>query len=180
MGDAPWELERTRSRSDFLIFAQAEWTRTYRDNASARAALFTRVTNSRFRPVIVTTAHARSIFSSPFSVGMKLLFTPWTAVVAGNNLCTPGICKTTQKVQHQTFVRITGGGWVGLHQSYHCSDFQKCPIIADHPLDLHVYKRMKIKILSVSARACVWVCVHARTCAPVRTCTNLFVSVCVH
>ena len=23
---------------------------------------------------------------------------------------------------------------MGLHQSYHCSDFQKCPIIVDHPL----------------------------------------------
>ena len=43
VGDALWQLERTPSRSDFLKFAQAEWTRTYRDNASARAALFTRV-----------------------------------------------------------------------------------------------------------------------------------------
>ena len=23
---------------------------------------------------------------------------------------------------------------MGLHQSYHCSDFQKCPIIVDRPL----------------------------------------------
>ena len=43
VGDALWQLERTPSRSDFLKFAPAEWTRTYRDNASARAALFTRV-----------------------------------------------------------------------------------------------------------------------------------------
>ena len=43
VGDALSQLERTPSRSDFLKFAQAEWTRTYRDNASARAALFTRV-----------------------------------------------------------------------------------------------------------------------------------------
>ena len=43
VGDALWQLESTLSRSDFLKFAQAEWTRTYRDNASARAALFTRV-----------------------------------------------------------------------------------------------------------------------------------------
>ena len=43
VGDALWQLERTPSRSDFLKFAQAEWTRTYQDNASARAALFIRV-----------------------------------------------------------------------------------------------------------------------------------------
>ena len=41
VGDALWQLERTPSRSDFLKFAQAKWTRTYLDNASARAALFT-------------------------------------------------------------------------------------------------------------------------------------------
>ena len=84
VGDALRQLERTPSRSDFLIFAQVEWsqrTRTYRDNASARAALFTRVTASShgrlsFRPVLVTTAHAQSSLPSPFSVGMKLLFSP--------------------------------------------------------------------------------------------------------
>ena len=43
VGDALWQLERTPSRSDFLKFAQADWTRTYRDNASARAALFTHI-----------------------------------------------------------------------------------------------------------------------------------------
>ena len=63
VGDALWQLERTPSRSDFLKFAQAEWTRTYRDNASARAALFTRVQSrkAKFRPVIVTTAHAHAV-----------------------------------------------------------------------------------------------------------------------
>ena len=84
VGDALWQLERTPSKSDFLKFAQVEWsqwTRTYRDNASPRAALFTRVTASShgrlsFRPVLVTTAHAQSSLPSPFSVGMKLLFTP--------------------------------------------------------------------------------------------------------
>ena len=41
VGEALWQLERTRSRSDFLKFAQAEWTLTSRDIASARAPLFT-------------------------------------------------------------------------------------------------------------------------------------------
>ena len=69
---------------------------------------------------------------SPFSVGMKLLFTPWTVLIVGNNLFTPGISKTmkTSSIRHLFGL---GGGWVGLHQSYHCSDFQKCPIIVDHP-----------------------------------------------
>ena len=52
----------------------------------------------RFRPVIVTTAHAQSSLSSPFSVGIKLLFTPWTVLVVGNTVCTLGICKTTRDV----------------------------------------------------------------------------------
>ena len=77
VGDALRQLERTPSRSDFLKFAQAEWTRTYRDNASARAALFTRVQSEQpcspasshgrlsFRPVIVTTAHAHAV--KPFA-----------------------------------------------------------------------------------------------------------------
>ena len=41
--EALWHVEKSRSTSEFLKFAQAEWTKTYRDDASARAALFTRV-----------------------------------------------------------------------------------------------------------------------------------------
>ena len=55
----------------------------------------------------------------------------------GNNLSTPGICKTmkTSSIRHLFGLGGGGGGGgVGLHQSYHCSDFQKCPIIVDHLL----------------------------------------------
>ena len=57
-------------------------------------------------------------------------------MVVGNNLCTPGICKTTKmsSIRHLFGLGGGGGGGMDLHQSYHCSDFQKCPIIGDHPL----------------------------------------------
>ena len=53
----------------------------------------------------------QSSLSSPFSVGMKLLFTPWTVLIVGNNLFTPGICKTmkTSSIRHLFGL----GGWVG-------------------------------------------------------------------
>ena len=102
VGDALWQSERTRSRSYFLKFAQAEWTRIYRDIASSEQPCSPGPASShgrlRFRPVIVTTVNAQSSLSAPFSVGMKLLFAPWTVLVLGDNLCTPGIilCKTTK------------------------------------------------------------------------------------
>ena len=86
----------------------------------------------RFRPVRVTTAHVQSILSSPLSVGkggvvcrqklffggtqhplvgMKLQFTPWTVLVVGNNLCQPGISKTTKTSSIRHFFGL--GGWVG-------------------------------------------------------------------
>ena len=42
---------------------------------------------------------------------MKLLFTPWTVLIVGNNLYTPGICKTmkTSSIRHLFGL----GGWVG-------------------------------------------------------------------
>ena len=53
----------------------------------------------------------QSSLSSPFSVGMKLLFTPWTVLIVGNNLFIPGICKTikTSSIRH-LFGLV---GWVG-------------------------------------------------------------------
>ena len=53
----------------------------------------------------------QSSLSSPFSVGMKLLFTPWTVLIVGNNLFTPSICKTmkTSSIRHLFGL----GGWVG-------------------------------------------------------------------
>ena len=66
-----------------------------------------------YRPVIGTTANAQSSLSSPFSVGMKLLFTPWTVLVMGNNRCTPGICKTTKVSSIRHLFGLGGGGGGG-------------------------------------------------------------------
>ena len=53
----------------------------------------------------------QSSLSPPFSVGMKLLFTSWTVLIVGNNLFTPGICKTMKMSSIRHLFGL--GEWVG-------------------------------------------------------------------
>ena len=43
------------------------------------------------------------------------------------------------------------GGWVSTTESYHCSDFQKCPIIVDHPLENKSWTLFQLKCLPHSS-----------------------------
>ena len=137
VGDALWRLERTRSRSDFLKLLKPNGHGLTRIMPAPEQPCSPVSSHGRLRfgPVIVTTARAQSSLSSPFSVlvGMKLIFTPWTVLVGVTTYVHPVYILKSRKCLASDICSDWGRGGGGLHQSYHCSDFQKCPIIEDHP-----------------------------------------------
>ena len=115
MGDALWQLERTRSRLDFLNLLKPNGHGlTSRimpapEQPCSHASSHGRL---KFRPVIVTTAHAESSLS-PSVLGWDeaATFTPSTVLVVGNSLCTPGMCKITKTSSIKHLFGL--GRWVG-------------------------------------------------------------------
>ena len=77
---ALWQLEKTRSRSHFLKLLKSNGHGLTGIMAAPEqpCSLASSHGRQRFRSMIVTTAHAQSSLSFPFSVldGMKQIFTP--------------------------------------------------------------------------------------------------------